>query len=93
MLYTPVLFQFQYIYYQYQEFHNNSLVDLIPRLDRNVQTVTYFGIKVSELLSEIIRQGLQGIDRIVPFGAAFDMTPVWDGIDTIERLSRVIETR
>lgn len=77
----------------FQEFHNNSLVDLIPRLDRNVQTVTYFGIKVSELLSEIIRQGLQGIDRIVPFGAAFDMTPVWDGIDTIERLSRVIETR
>lgn len=77
----------------FQEFHSNSLVDLIPRLDRNVQTVTYFGINVSELRSEIIRQGLQGIDRIVPFGAAFDMTPVWDGIDTIERLSRVIETR
>jgi hypothetical protein len=77
----------------FQEFQIDSLADLMPKIDENVQTVTYFGIEVSELLSEITEQGFKGVDRIVPFGAAFDMTPVWDGIDTIERLSRVIETR
>ena len=77
----------------FQEFQISSLAELIPNIDKNVQTVTYFGIEPSELLFEIIEQGSKGVDRVVPFGAAFDMTPVWDGIDTIERLSRVIETR
>lgn len=77
----------------FQEFQIDSLVELISKLDKDVQTVTYFGIKVDELLSEITERGFQGIDRIVPFGAAFDMTPFWDGIDTIRSLSRIIEIR
>jgi len=60
---------------------------------RNLQTVTYFGLNPETLITAIKENGFLGIDRIVPFGAAFDMTPTWDGIDTIRNLSRVIEIR
>jgi hypothetical protein len=60
---------------------------------RNLQTVTYFGFEPEILVTSIKESGFLGIDRIVPFGAAFDMTPTWDGIDTIRSLSRVIEIR
>jgi hypothetical protein len=60
---------------------------------RNLQTVTYFGLNPEILITAIKENGFLGIDRIVPFGAAFDMTPTWDGIDTIRNLSRIIEIR
>jgi hypothetical protein len=60
---------------------------------RNLQTVTYFGLDPESLVASIKRVGFLGIDRIVPFGAAFEMTPIWDGIDTVRSLSRVIEIR
>lgn len=60
---------------------------------RNLQTVTYFGINPETLITAIKESGFLGIDRIVPFGAAFDITPTWDGIDTIRSLSRIIEIR
>ena len=33
---------------------------------------------------------IKGIDRIVPIGRAFDLTPEWDGVDIISTLSRTI---
>jgi hypothetical protein len=60
---------------------------------RNLQTVTYFGLDPESLVTSIKESGFLGIDRIVPFGAAFDMTPSWDGIDTLRSLSRIIEIR
>ena len=38
----------------------------------------------------IIKNKLKGIDRIVPIGRAFDLTPEWDGVDIIATLSRTI---
>ena len=60
---------------------------------RNLQTVTYFGLDPEIIVSSIEESGFLGVDRIVPFGSAFDMTPSWDGVDTIRSLSRVIEIR
>lgn len=77
----------------FQESRVDSLDELLVDLDRNVQTVTYFGIEVELLFESVVQSGFLGIDRVVPFGAAFDMTPLWDGVNIIERLSRVIETR
>ena len=70
---------------EYQELFKNE--------SRNLQTITYFGINPENLVASIEEIGFLGVDRIVPFGAAFDMTPTWDGIDTIRSLSRVIEIR
>jgi len=77
----------------FQEVRVNALAEVLHQLDRNVQTVTYFGVSPDELLEAITLAGFTGIDRIVPFGAAFDMNPVWDGVDVIRSLSRVIEVR
>jgi hypothetical protein len=38
----------------------------------------------------IVRNGLRGIDRVVPVGQALDMDIVWDGYDIIGSLSRLI---
>jgi hypothetical protein len=67
--------------------------EMFEILNQSLQTVTYFGINANDLLSKIESLGFLGIDRIVPFGAAFEMTPIWDGIDTIRALSRIIEVR
>ena len=55
-----------------------------------LQTITYYGIDYKNIKKFIIRNKIKGIDRIVPIGRAFDITPEWDGIDIISSLSRTI---
>ena len=55
-----------------------------------LQTITYYGIDFKIIKNFILRNRIKGIDRIVPIGRAFDLTPEWDGIDIISTLSRTI---
>lgn len=55
-----------------------------------LQTITYFGIDFKSIKKFIIKKKIKGIDRIVPIGRAFDLTPEWDGVDIISILSRTI---
>ena len=55
-----------------------------------LQTVTYYGTDFEDIKKFIIKNKIKGIDRIVPIGRAFDITPEWDGIDIISTLSRTI---
>lgn len=55
-----------------------------------LQTVTYFGISFEQIKKFIIKNKIKGIDRIVPIGRAFDLTPEWDGVDIISTLSRTL---
>jgi len=71
----------------------DCLEEIFETLDNKAQTITYFGINPDSLIQWIKKIGFIGVDRVVPFGAAFDMTPTWDGCDTIRALSRVIEVR
>jgi hypothetical protein len=57
---------------------------------RQLQTVTYYGIRREELTDYIINNHLYGIHRVVPVGEALNMDLVWDGQDLIEMLSREI---
>ena len=59
-------------------------------IDERFQTLTYYGLKKEQLINLISKNNLRGIDRIVPFGRAFDMGHVWDGFDIISSLSRKI---
>ena len=59
-------------------------------IDERFQTLTYFGLEKKKLTNFITRNNLIGIDRIVPFGRAFDMSHIWDGFDIISSLSRKI---
>ena len=59
-------------------------------IDERFQTLTYYGIEKEQLFNLISKNNLKGIDRIVPFGRAFDMGHIWDGFDIISSLSRKI---
>ena len=67
-----------------------SLKKINTFINDRFQTLLYYGIKKEELLSLISKNNLKGIDRIVPFGRAFDMNHIWDGFDIISSLSRKI---
>ena len=54
------------------------------------QTLTYFGLDKYKLLNFVIDKNLIGVDRIVPFGSAFNIGLIWDGYDLYHSLSRKI---
>lgn len=57
-----------------------------------LQTITCYGINFDSIKKFIIKKKIKGIDRIVPIGKAFDLTPEWDGVDIFLTLSRTIGT-
>lgn len=75
------------MFYQYDLDDINSLA---PYIDSKVQTLLYYGIDKNRLLSFVLDNHLQGIDRIVPFGKALDIGVYWDGYDIISQLSRIV---
>jgi len=69
---------------------NNKLKSFI---NKNYQTLTYFGYEKAEIKKILSDINYSGIDRVVPIGSALDMTFNWDGYDLISKLSRIIEIR
>ena len=74
----------------FTEINLNNLNQLSKYVSDKLQTLTYYGIKFDFIKKFIIKNKLKGIDRIVPIGRAFDLTPEWDGVDIIATLSRTI---
>jgi hypothetical protein len=72
------------------EINLNNINQLQKYTSEKLQTVTYYGIHFKSIKEFIIKNRIKGIDRIVPIGRAFDLTPEWDGIDIISTLSRTI---
>ena len=68
----------------------NNISTIKKIIDERFQTLTYYGIEKEQLINLISKNNLRGIDRIVPFGRAFDMGHIWDGFDIISSLSRKI---
>ena len=62
-------------------------------LSENFQTLTYFGFEKQEFESIVINLKNAGLDRIVPVGQAFNMETIWDGMDLVRTLSRVIDLK
>jgi len=74
----------------FYEIELKSVSDIVSYVSSKWQTVTYEGIDCGLLRDEILKAGKSGVDRIVPIGRALDWSFTWDGIDLIERLTRVI---
>ena len=74
-------------FYEYTLADKNELFKVI---NEKYQTITYFGIDEKELLNDIVKNELTGIDRIVPVGKAMDIDIFWDGHDLARELSRRI---
>lgn len=74
------------------EINLNNINQLKKAITNKYQTITYFGIDSDEIKTFISKNKIKGIDRIVPFGRAFDMNTIWDGYDIIYTISRKIDT-
>ena len=79
---------------KYGLFFQNVMVDidrLKPVLDHTrAQTVAVYGIDTSEVADFVVKNGLYGVDRVVPFGKTLDIDVVWDGYDLIGEMSRIV---
>jgi hypothetical protein len=64
----------------------NALAGII---NDKFRTMSYIGFDPEELRHWVFKNGLTGIDRIVPVGKTADFSLVWDGWDLIRSLSRV----
>ncbi|MCG8670727.1 MAG: hypothetical protein MI867_15045, partial [Pseudomonadales bacterium] len=69
---------------------SQDLNAIFEQTDRGLQTVTYFGIDPQEILAAVANSHCLGVDRIVPFGQALEFDVVWDGVNLINALSRII---
>lgn len=68
-----------------------SLDDIFPFVNNKYQTMAYFGFSKEELKHSIRSNRPNGIDRVVPIGKTLDFSLVWDGVDLIKSMSRIIE--
>ncbi|MGI6668021.1 MAG: hypothetical protein ACOX4M_00740 [Acetivibrionales bacterium] len=71
---------------EYDDVDLNALAGII---NDKFQTMAYIGFDPEELRNWVFKNGLSGIDRIVPVGKTADFSLVWDGWDLIRSLSRV----
>ncbi len=68
----------------------SSLEELLPLLSPKVQTLVCGGLNCREVTRFLAEHHARGIDRVIPFGQALEMDPIWDGKDLIAELSRMI---
>lgn len=68
----------------------NELNELAAIITEKYQTVTYFGVDPTNIQEFVLRNRLQGVDRITPVGKAMDISVIWDGFDLVRMLSRLV---
>lgn len=67
-----------------------SLDDIAPIVSAKYQTLAYYGFEREELEVFVQRNRLTGIDRIVPFGETTTFALTWDGMNLIDKMSRIV---
>lgn len=70
-----------------------KLDGLMPILTSYCQTVCIYGVDGKNLLQELIKHRIEGVDRIVSVGQALEFSLTWDGFDLIDAMSRRIYSR
>jgi len=68
----------------------DTIEPLAPMITEKYQTLTYFGMDITQVREFITKNRLRGIDRVVPIGKALDMDIVWDGYEIVSALSRYV---
>lgn len=75
---------------QFFQYSITALDDIMPYMNKKMQTISTFGIHPDEIRQQLLAHHVMGVDRIVPIGQAMDMSIVWDGMNMIESLSRIL---
>ena len=74
----------------FREFHVDTLHDLENSPRRNWQTIASHGVSPDDWKAFLLAGQPKGIDRIVPFGQALNFNAIWDGIDFLTSLTRIV---
>lgn len=69
-----------------------NLLPFMSALNERYQTITTFGVDAATLVGAVQAGRVRGVDRVVPIGAALDISELWDGYDIIRSLSRLINS-
>jgi len=77
----------------FYEYNISNLNKIKKYINNRYQTLTYFGLEKNILKKFILKNKLEGIDRIVPIGQALDINFFWDGYDLNKILTRVIDIK
>mgnify|MGYP001257371251 FL=1 len=77
----------------FYEYHTNDLKNISKFIEKNCQTLTYFGLTKDYLKNFVIDNKVEGIDRIVPIGQALNIGLNWDGYDINKILTRVVDIK
>ena len=72
------------------EYEARTFAEIHPLCSSSCQTLSYYGMDKESLLQEVLTMRPAGIDRIVPMGHTMDFALIWDGVDLIRSMSRVI---
>ena len=77
----------------FYECNIKNLKEINYVVNRDLQTLTYFGFSKKFIKNFFKNNNFNGIDRVVPFGQALNINLIWDGYDLTKILSREIEIR
>ncbi len=72
------------------EAQGENLDGLLPILTRKCQTLASFGVSHEEIADFIVEHRVTGVDRVTEFGHTLDFSLVWDGVDLINSMTRII---
>ncbi len=72
------------------EYHAPTLDEIFLHVSKKHQTLAYFGFEKTQFEEMIQKHQPNGIDRIVPIGKALEFSPVWDGFELMQSLSRSV---
>jgi hypothetical protein len=68
----------------------SDLDDIAPCIQRQDQTLAYYGFSAAEMQRFARRLAGRGLDRIVPLGQALGFASIWDGYDLLREFTRLV---
>jgi len=74
----------------FTEYVAENLDEIAQIVNKKYQTLAYFGYDIEILRNFVSENHITGIDRIVSIGKTTDFSLTWDGMNLIERISRIV---
>ena len=74
------------------EYVAKEIEEIVPVLTKQCQTISVLGIAKNTIKDVVYKNGVRGVDRIVPLGQTMGLEFIWDGYKMIENMSRFVYT-
>ena len=68
----------------------DALGDLAELIDRDWQTIASFGVAGEDWRAMLAAARPHGVDQVVPFGQALAFGHIWDGVNLLTSLTRIV---